>query len=83
MLGLGGKAGGARQVDLAGPGLVRGMGWGRELAGQEEEKRMDRRRDIRPMRIERGFPFLIKLKGMKTKGVGEDSKGDRIKSNGV
>jgi hypothetical protein len=32
---------------------------------------------------EKGFLFLIKHNGMKTKGVGEDSKGDRIKSNGV
>jgi hypothetical protein len=32
---------------------------------------------------EKGFLFLIKQNGMKTKGVGEDSKGDRIKSNGV
>ena len=42
---------------------------GKVRLGQQEEKRMERRREIRPKRIEKCLPFLIKHNGMKTKGV--------------
>ena len=38
--------------------LGRGMGWGRELAGLEEKKRMDRIREIRPKGKKGGFSIF-------------------------
>jgi len=71
----GGRSGPRARV---GPGQGRGRPTG--LAG---EGRRGRKRRDSAQKNKKGFPFLIKHNGMKTKGVGEDSKGDWIKSNGA
>ena len=81
-----GVALGSRPAGRLGPrrGVDRGWreaDWAKGGAGLQ--RRMEEKGEKNKRGGEKGFLFLIKHNGMKTKGVGEDSKGDRIKSNGV